>query len=87
MNLEIIILNEIYHIKANITHVESKKKWHKWTYLQNRNRIIEVENKFKVTKEEEGGGINWEFWINEYTLLYIKQIKTYCIAQGIFYIL
>ena len=55
-----------YHIKWNTSHkskyhsyVESKKKkWHKWTYLQNRNRITEVEHKFKVTKEEGGGGIN-----------------------------
>ena len=26
-------------------------------------------------KEEEVGGINWEFGINRYTLLYIKQIN------------
>ena len=37
-----------------------------------------------VTKEEEWEGINWEFGINIYTLLYIKQIinRDLCIAQG-----
>ena len=30
-------------------------------------------NKLMVTKEESSkGGINQEFWINRYTLLYIK---------------
>ena len=33
--------------------VESKK-WYKWTYSQNRNRVTDVENKFMVTKGEEG---------------------------------
>ena len=34
-----------------------KKKWYKWTYLQSRNRLTDVENKLVVTKGE-GGGIN-----------------------------
>ena len=29
-----------------------------WTYLQNRNRLTDKENKLMVTKEERGGGIN-----------------------------
>ena len=48
---------------------DSKKKWYKWTYLQTRNRLTDIENKFMVTKgerEEE------EFEINRYTLLCIK---------------
>ena len=32
-----------------------KKKWYKQTYLQNRNRITDVENKLMVTKGEGGG--------------------------------
>ena len=40
-------------------------------YLQNRNRLTDIENKLMVTKGESGGGINWEFGINCYTLLYI----------------
>ena len=48
-----------YHTKWNMSekdkyymislHVESKK-WYKWTYLQNRNRHTDIENKFTVTK-------------------------------------
>ena len=36
-----------------------KKKWYKWTYLQNRNRLTDLEIKFMVTKGEMWGeGIN-----------------------------
>ena len=56
MDLEIIILCKVRK-KTNIIwyhlYVESKKKWYKWTYLQNINRIIE--NKLIVPK-----GINGE---------------------------
>ena len=43
--------------KTNIiwyhSYVESNfKKWYKWTYLQNRNRLTDIENKLMVTKEE-----------------------------------
>ena len=40
-----------YHL-----YVESKKKKkrHKWTYLQNRNRPIDLENKLTVIKGERG---------------------------------
>ena len=30
--------------------------WHKWTYLQNRKRLTDMENKLTVTKGESGGG-------------------------------
>ena len=40
----------MYHL-----YVESEI-WHKGTYWQNRNRLIELENKFMVTKGERGGG-------------------------------
>ena len=54
MDLETIILKWskrktniiLYHI-----YVESKK-WYKWTYLQNRNRLTDIENKFMVTNGE-----------------------------------
>ena len=40
---------------------------------KNRNRLTDIENKLMVTRgERDGGGINWEFGINRYTLLYIK---------------
>ena len=49
------------------------KKWYKWTYLQNRNRVTDVENILIVTKgERERGGINWEIGTDIYTVLYIK---------------
>ena len=30
------------------------KQWYKWTYLQNRNRLTDIENKLRVTKGESG---------------------------------
>ena len=50
------------------------KKWYKWTYLQNRTRITDVENNLMITKGERGKGINWEVGIDIYILLYIKQV-------------
>ena len=51
------------------------KKWYKWTYFQNKNRVTDVEKKLMVTgagKAGGGGWINWEIGIDIYTLLYIK---------------
>ena len=62
MDLEIIIMNEARQRKTNITlyHLEMEsKKQYKWAYLQNRNRLMDIENKLMVTKGEKcGGGIN-----------------------------
>ena len=36
------------------------KKWYKWTYLQNRNRLTDIENKtydFQRDKEQDKFGI------------------------------
>ena len=39
--------------KDNITYMWNlKKKWYKWTYLQNRNRPSDIENKLMVNKGE-----------------------------------
>ena len=58
--------------------------------IQNRNRLIDLENKLMITKEESmgWGEINYEFKINIYTQLYIKQMnsKTYYIAQELYLI-
>ena len=55
MDLEIIILSEVSQTKTNIiwyhVYVKSKEK-HKSTYLQNRNRLIDIGNKLMVTKGE-----------------------------------
>ena len=75
MDLVIVILREVSQRKTNIIrfrlYVESKK-WYKSTYLQDRNRVTDTENKLMVTKGESVGGINWEIGTDIYTLLYIK---------------
>ena len=62
-------------ISHDITYMWSLKKWYKWTYLQNRNRLTDIENKLMVTKGERWGGVNYKFRISRYTLLYIKYIN------------
>ena len=59
-------------IPYDIAYMWNLKKWYKWTYLQNRNRATDVENKLLVTRGKRGEGINWEIGIDIYTLLYIK---------------
>ena len=48
MDLETIILREVSQRKTDTIwyhlYVESKM-WHKWTYLRNRNRLTEIENR------------------------------------------
>ena len=47
------------------------KIWHKRTYLQNRNRLIDIDSRLMVAKGEEGGGgMDWEFGISRGNLLY-----------------
>ena len=48
------------------------KKWYKRTYLQNRNRVTDVENKHGY--QGERGGDELEIVIDIYTLIGIKQI-------------
>ena len=59
MDLKMIILSEVSQITTNIWYhicIESKR-WYKWPYLQNRNRLIAIENKLMVTKgNSEGEG-------------------------------
>ena len=56
-------------ISYDIAYMWNLKKWYKWTYLQNRNRVTDVENKLMVTRGERVGGINWEIGIDIYRLL------------------
>ena len=65
METETIILSEVSQRKTDIiwyhSYVETNflKKWYKWTYLQNRNRLTDIENKSMVTEGERGvEGIN-----------------------------
>ena len=39
-------------ISYDITYMWKLKKWYKWTYIQNRNRLTDRENKLMVTKGE-----------------------------------
>ena len=38
------------------TYMWNLKKWYKWAYLQNRNKLIDTESKLMVTKRERGWG-------------------------------
>ena len=55
IQLEIIILSEVRKRKKNTLwyrlYMESKM-WHKRTYLQNRNRLKDTENRLVVAKDE-----------------------------------
>ena len=62
-------------ILYDITYMQNlkKKERYKWTYLQNRKRLTDLENKLMVTVGERWErGIDWEFGINMFTLLYLK---------------
>ena len=42
-----------YHLNAE------SKTWHKWTYLWNRNRIMDIENRFVLAKRKGMWGEEW----------------------------
>ena len=52
MDLETVIQSEVSQKKKdkyNVAYMWNQKKCYKWTYLQNRSRVIDVENKLTVT--------------------------------------
>ena len=55
-------LSEVSQRKTDIIwyclYMEYKKKWYRWTYLQNRNRLTDIEDKLILPKRIEGGRIN-----------------------------
>ena len=52
------------------------KKWYKWTFLQNKNRLTDIKNRLVVAKGEGGGGgMEWEFGINRCKLVYTGWIN------------
>ena len=60
MDLEIIILSKTLRerqISIDITYMWNLKKY-KWTYLHNRNRLTDIENKLMVTNGEKWGIMN-----------------------------
>ena len=50
--------------------MESEKKWYKWTYFQNRNRLTDLEN--KLPGERWGTGTGRVFGVDMCTLLCLK---------------
>ena len=55
-DLEIIILcEENRQISYDVTYMWNLKKWYKWTYLQNRNRLKDIGNKLMIAKGERQG--------------------------------
>ena len=54
------------------------KKDKKITYLQNRNRLTDIEDKWGYQRGKVRGRINWKLGINWYTLL----TRTYGTVQG-----
>ena len=61
MDLETMILTEVSQrqIPCTITYMQNIK-WIQMNYLQNRNRITDIENKFLITKRERWqSGTNW----------------------------
>ena len=65
MDLEIIMLSGVSQRKTNIIwyhlYVESKI-WYKWTYLQKRYRLTDIENKLMVTKGKRKGKDELRVW-------------------------
>ena len=47
---EIVVKSWSGNIIRQPLYVEFKKKWYKWTYLQNRKRLTDLENKLKVAE-------------------------------------
>ena len=43
-------------ISYDITYMWNLKRRYKWTYIQNGNRLTDIENKLTVTKGERAGG-------------------------------
>ena len=56
-------------ISYDITYMWNLKKGYKWTYIQNRNRVTDVENKLMVTGGWGGDKLgDWDWHI--YTIMY-----------------
>ena len=59
-------------VTCNTTYMWNLKKWYKWTYLRNRNRLTDIGKKPTVTEGERGWRNKLWVGINIYTLPYIK---------------
>ena len=61
-------------ISYDITYMLNLKKWYKWNYLQNRNRVTDVVNKSMDTKggKRRRRRMDWEIGVDIYTLICIQ---------------
>ena len=63
-------------------YVESEIRY-KWAYLQNRNRLSDVENRLVFAKGEgRVRGMDWEFGISRRKLLYTEQLNNEVLLYG-----
>ena len=46
----------------DITYTQNIKKWYKWTYLQKRNRLTDLENELMVTRGKAGRRDRLRVW-------------------------
>ena len=54
------------------------KKWHKVTYLQNTNRLTDIEKRPVVAKGEgEGSGVDWGFGVIKQTICLLYNTNYY----------
>ena len=72
MDLEIVILSEVSQMKKDKYDIfymwNIFKKWYKWAYFQNRNRVADVENKLMAAQREGvDGERRWEIGLEMYT--------------------
>ena len=78
MDVDFITLSEVSHSEKDIScmwNIKKKKKKIPMSFLQNSNKLTDVENNCIVSKLlRQSGGINKELGINIYTLLYMKYI-------------
>ena len=79
MDLGIVIIIEVRERKTNTIwhyfYVECQI-WHKWTYLRNRNRVIDLKNTLTAAKYVGAGrGMSWKFGIIRCKLLYKEWIN------------
>ena len=52
------------------------KVWYKWTYLQNKKQVSNIENRFVVARGEGGrSGMDWEFGVGRCKLLHLEWVS------------
>ena len=79
----------LYHLSHQGSPMETKI-WHKWTYLWNRNRHTDIENRPVIAKGEgDEGWTEWELRFSRcklytyiHTHIYNGYTRLYSIAQG-----